>query len=330
MRALPQVSGLQYASYAALVGIKRLLHLPRTGHRRFFVLQLVRALNANRIGAGCHITATGKLDGAGAQALAKMSAQCLAHAYGLPYVHTPFQTIAHAEGPPSEWVTAWEERFNLGAGELQIGQVDLPRWDLETFVANRSLWQKPCVLVTRHYHTFCDLQPDAYCAIIPRLREKYHRHPDERRTSPVTNVRVHVRRGDVVPTDAQTLHRFTDNRNILNTVRLLQQVLSSQRRPYRIQVYSQGEAGSFRDFAALGCELRLNHPAMETFQELVEADVLVMARSAFSYTAALLGNGVNLYDPQDHAPLSQWIVTDRRSGAFDADRFASRLSAACG
>jgi hypothetical protein len=330
MRALPQVSGLQYASYAALVGIKRLLHLPRTGHRRFFVLQLVRALNANRIGAGCHITATGKLDGAGAQAQAKMSAMCLAHAYGLRYVHSPFVSVAHAECPMPQWVAAWEDFFNFGAGELRIDQVDLPRLDIETFVSDPSLWDKPCVIVARHYHTFCDLQPDAYCAILPRLREKIRPQLRPVNPSSVLNVCVHVRRGDVAPGDTKTSHRYTGDRDILNTLRLLQEVLSRLERPGRVRVFSQGDPARFACFADLGCELYLNQPAMDTFRELLAADVLVMARSAFSYSAALLGNGVNLYDPQDHAPLSQWIVTDRRSGAFDAERFAARLNAACG
>jgi len=322
MRSLPQVSPLWYVSYAALVGCKRLLHLPQSGHRRFFLLQLVRALNTGRIGPGCHITVANRLDGVGAQAQAQMSTMCLAHAYGLQYVHSPFVTLAHAEGPPAQWVATWEARFNFGDGELRIDQVDLPQWDLETFVANRSLWREPCVLVVRHCHAFCDLQPDAYYGIILRLREKYNLGQVIRRVSPVTEVCVHVRRGDVACNDVETSHRYTSDRNILNTVRRLQQVLSERKRPYRIRVFSQGAADSFQCFAELGCELCLNQPTLETFQELVAADVLVMARSAFSYAAALLGRGIKLYDPQRHAPLSDWLVLDRASGTFDAGRLA--------
>ena len=325
MRSVPQVSLAQYASYAAWVGIKRQFHLSCSGHRRFFLLQFMRALNTRRIGARCHITTAGKKDGAGAQALAKMSALCLAHAYGLPYVHTPFANMAHAECAPDQWAQAWEERFRFGAGELQSEQVELPRWSLETFVTNQSLWREPCVVVAPHYHTFCDLQPDAYLGIIPRLQEKYQVKAEDTRGSQIAKVCVHVRRGDVARGDADTVHRYTPNHAILNTVRQLQQVLAEQHRPYRICVYSQGDSGAFRCFAELGCELCLNGPALETFHQLVVADILVMARSTFSYTAALLGRGVKLYDPQDHAPLPEWIVTNPRSGRFDVGRLAAAL-----
>ena len=135
---------------------------------------------------------------------------------------------------------------------------------------------------------------------------------------------MHVRRGDVAPDDAETSHRYTHDRNVLNTVRSLQTLLSGRDQPHRIRVFSQGEAEPFRCFARLGCELCLNQPAMETFRELVAADVLVMARSAFSFTAAILGCGVKLYDPYAHTPLPAWIAIDRH-GAFDADRLAAAL-----
>ena len=325
MNAKPHIPPFRYALYATLVGIKRALHLSRTAHRNFFVLKLVRALEAGQIGAECHITAAGKRDGVGAQVHARMSAMCLAHAYGLRYVHSPFVSLAHAEVPMPQWVAAWEERFNLGEGELRADQVDLPHVDIETFVMNRKLWTRPCVVTTRHYHAFCKLQPDAYGGIIPRLRDKYHQKQGQRRHAPVTEVCVHVRRGDVTVADAETAHRLTENQTVLSTIRLVREHPSVRDRPHRIRIFSQGVADDFRCFAEQGCELCLNLPAMETFQELVAANVLVMARSSFSFVAALLGEGVKLYDPFGQTPLSEWIAIDHATGGFDADRFRMAL-----
>ena len=56
----------------------------------------------------------------------------------------------------------------------------------------------------------------------------------------------------------------------------------------------------FADLAALGAELRLDEPALDTHRALVEADILVMSKGAFSYTAGVLHEGITLYDPQKY------------------------------
>src|SRR5580698_509724 len=58
-----------------------------------------------------------KNEGAGAHALMTMKAITFARSSGLTYVHTPFSAIGHAERPMKEWAAAWEQLFNLGAGE---------------------------------------------------------------------------------------------------------------------------------------------------------------------------------------------------------------------
>ena len=119
---------------------------------------------------------------------------------------------------------------------------------------------------------------------------------------------------------------MTQNQAVANTLRQIQATLAEQKRPHRIRLFSQGSVEDFRCFAEQGCELCLNLPALETFQELVAADVLVMARSCFSFVAALLGEGVKLYDPFEQAPLSEWIRLDPATGTFDAARFRLALN----
>ena len=92
----------------------------------FYVDRFDRALRSGRIGSNFAIMATGKGDGAGSQAQAAMSALCFAKAHGLPYVHRPFTTIAHAETDMATWVRTWEDYFNLGAFERQLGDDDTP------------------------------------------------------------------------------------------------------------------------------------------------------------------------------------------------------------
>ena len=56
--------------------------------------------------------------GAGRQALHMMNALNFARASGIPYLHTPFTKINHADQPMQEWTVAWEKLFNFGAGEI--------------------------------------------------------------------------------------------------------------------------------------------------------------------------------------------------------------------
>jgi hypothetical protein len=41
---------------------------------------------------------------------------------------------------------------------------------------------------------------------------------------------------------------------------------------------------------------------------MVSADVLVMAKSAFSYSAALFSKGIKVYIPCGHRALKDWLV----------------------
>ena len=72
----------------------------------------------------------------------------------------------------------------------------------------------------------------------------------------------------------------------------------------------------FADLAELGAHLRLDEPALDTHRALVEADILVMSKGAFSYTAGVLNEGITLYDPQKYRPLHGWI-TRAPDGSFD-------------
>ena len=60
------------------------------------------------------------------------------------------------------------------------------------------------------------------------------------------------------------------------------------------------------DFLALGYKLRLNLDVLETWREMVTADVLIMSRSEFSFVPALLSWGVVVYYPMWHSALPHW------------------------
>ena len=86
---------------------------------------------------------------------------------------------------------------------------------------------------------------------------------------------------------------------IARTVSIVRSIIETHRLKYNVCVFSQGIAD---DFVALKpAEFFLNADPVWTMQELIEADVLIMAKGTFSYVAAALSDGIKLYDPWAHS-----------------------------
>jgi len=75
-----------------------------------------------------------------------------------------------------------------------------------------------------------------------------------------------------------------------------------------------------------GTEFFLDMDPIWSMQELIEADILIMAKSSFSYVAALISEGIKIYDPPclDYPPLSSWLILDP-NGEFDCAAFERQL-----
>jgi hypothetical protein len=63
----------------------------------------------------------------------------------------------------------------------------------------------------------------------------------------------------------------------------------------------------YDEFDKEGLCFHLNENMFDTFTGLVAADILVTSRSSFSYTAAILSDGIIYYQPFWHPPGEKWI-----------------------
>ena len=320
----------------AWFNVKRTLRIPTRGDRKFLLQEFGRKLEEGRIGTQCHITVAGRDDGAGSQGLARMSAICLAERYGLTYAHTPFRGMQVAEGPqaidpywPDEaWAATWERIFNLGHGEVSAAECALPRVEIDDFMADRKWWSLPCLLSAGHFSMIVDRMPDAYFAVKQKLREKFFLGNAPTPRSDVVKVCAHLRRGvDVRADNPETSYRFVGNDVMAKTILMTQSVLRELGLASRVRLFSQGDEKDFASLRDMGFELCLNTPTIPTFREFVEADVFIMTKSSFSYAAAILNDGVKLYDPFARSPLSDWIVRES-DGGFARDQLLARCAAA--
>jgi hypothetical protein len=251
-------------------------------------------------------------EGAGSQALKIMNAINFARSSGFAYVHTPFTLIPHAERPMQEWTTAWEELFNLGAGEVAC---DGKRHEVVNYCySSREL--ELCF----GWRDRADELMNRFKASIPEFRRKYYLNKSARTNSEMT-VAVHIRRGDVSASRNQGL--FTQTAIISRTITAVKSILDTHNVKYRVTVYSQGDSAEFAELSVLGTGLFLDADAIWTMQELIEADVFIMAKGSFSYYAALISDGIKIFEPYDE-PMDEWLERSP-DGSFDCAAFERQL-----
>ncbi len=120
--------------------------------------------------------------------------------------------------------------------------------------------------------------------------------------------------------------RYTPNNAILAALTRVQDLLTERGLNYETNVFSQGEVADFAGFLDLGCTLNLNTDAIWTMRQLINADILLMSKSSFCYTAALINSGIKIYEPWVNGPLSDWVVR-KSNGEFDVAKFGCQINA---
>ncbi len=261
------------------------------------------------------LTCAGKTDGGGAQVQAVMSVQAFCKAFGYKYVHTPFYQMEHTSGLAE--IVRWERLFNLGSGVAPASEAGHPVVPFAAYVKSPRLWFRETIVAVEHLHDFTDRCPAAYLAIQDALRRKFAGSPVPKPDKCLT-IAVHIRRGDVTAT-AQS-RRFTDGNVIALRLSKYHRACDEAGCSHRTVICSQGRPDDFPELAALGCEFRLNDDPLDSLNQLVQADILLMAKSSYSYVAGILSTGVVVYEPFWHSPLPNWV------DAANDDAFGRSLS----
>jgi len=266
----------------------------------------------------CVLTCHGRLDGVGGQVCGHISTQLFAHEMGLPYVHSPFRIIGHQAANDNEWVPGWEAFFNLGDGERKIADIAKSITSVERIQNFMEIdIRRDCLYQLNHCNSYANEHVNSLKLFMPGLRTKYHAAGKSAWATgfdpAFTHAAIHVRRGDV---NAQAYPgRFTDNDKILKIITNLKTCQGSKQ--LVIHIYSEGNIEDFQVFAGAGCELHINECPFKTFHSLVSADILVTAKSSFSYAAALYSEGMTIYEPYvQHEALADWVQLDKK-GNFD-------------
>lgn len=290
---------------------------PETDDPRQNVEALICLAADGRLGSQISITCRGKNDGAGAQAIAAISAMTLARLTGCAYRHSPFITMAHTDGDREEWARSWERFLNLGHDEEPVPP-DAELVPLAAMVRDPGAYAgRPVVIAERVYRIAQSLAWPVHEQLRTILRARYwlsskaampvHGGPSHGLTAA-----VHVRRGDVT---ADHPWRYVAEDRILRSIDRLRLAVAATGRPLGIDLYSEGDPADFAAFARIGCRLRIGIDAQETFHNMVVADILVRAPGNFSALAGLLSRGIVIAPSVHSAPLSGTLCR-RANGDF--------------
>ncbi|HSE74551.1 MAG TPA: hypothetical protein VLB05_08565 [Dongiaceae bacterium] len=304
---------------------------PGTDDPRQNVEALIRLAAEGRLGPGISVTCRGKNDGAGAQAIAAISAMTLARLTGCAYRHSPFTTMSHTGGDRADWAQSWERFLNLGHGETPVPP-DAELVPLAAMVRDPDAHAgRAVVIAERVYRIARSRAWPIHEQLRTILRRRYwlsskaglpvHDDPPHGLTAA-----VHVRRGDVT---ADHPWRYVADDRILRSIERLQAAVAAIGRPLRVDLYSEGDPADFAAFARAGCRLHIGTDAQETFHNMVAADLLVRAPGNFSELAGLLSQGVVITPSVHSAPLSG-TLRRRANGDFSIKGLQRMLLARAG
>jgi len=243
-----------------------------------------------------YITYNTQTDGAGSQIQRIFSIYLLSKHLNLQFIHSPFHTTEHDFD--QHLLSRFNQLIELPSDaplpdQYQTIAIDSINRDTVQYLQNE--YPNPTLFKVNVAHEYLNEHPELLFPLFP------HRFPwIESQTDTPLKIAVHVRRGDVSPTENSS--RFIPFLFYLECIEYLSQFF--QTIPHTIVLYSESTI-----YAELShCQERLSQiphlsyhidgDIVQTFQELVNADVLVAGHSSLSFSATMLKQkGITIHLP---------------------------------
>lgn len=248
------------------------------------------------------ITCTGKTDGGGAQMHAKISVIAFCSAHHIKYFHTPIQKIRHGSNDCS--AQQWEDTFDFKSNYELAENSAIPVMSVFRFAVSPDRWFFKTIVKLRFAHVYTDANPSSYVGVLETLRSGF-KYKKLKTTPNTINIVAHIRRGDV--SNATHPNRYTSDDKLIATLALIKNILTENNVPHSFTVVSEGCINDFQKYADWGCNVVLDGNTLDDLQRLVQADILITAKSEFSFTAALLNSNLIIHEPFWHPAKSHWV-----------------------
>lgn len=253
----------------------------------------------------------GLQDGLGAQLQRVLSIYLICHQYNFGYIHTPI--VTHQHGITSEVLQQFNQMICLpSASTHPVGKIRYMSSCQPKVIEHMD--QDQLIKIT-FAHQYIDSHPELLLQPFP-----YQFSWIDQQIGHPVKIAVHIRRGDV--TKNQNQERFVSVEYYLECLEQLTTMLTQAKVDHTINIYSQQalqselprgdllppDEGDVREMEAQGGyggrnspQLYLDQDINQTFQALVNADILFTGFSSLSYSAAMLRRkGCVLYTPFWH------------------------------
>ena len=222
-----------------------------------------------------YITITDRDDGFGAQLQHILFGLLYAEAHGFTYIHKPISAMEHNYSGDLGFIDKIEDFLGLRDHYLSIGQVD--RYDVVSFW---PLYNFVCLNFSRLFSESQALFSYKQIFWKNKLRV-YHSGSTKK------YIAVHIRRPNQC--DTRIDGADTPDSYYLGKIDAIRKLYGGAT---EFHIYSQGPAELFQEFCHKDIVLHLDTDLCSTFLGLVSADILVTSRSALSYSAAMLTDGI--------------------------------------
>ena len=245
------------------------------------------------------LTCLGKTDGGGSQVLSIVGVAAFAEYFGAEFVHTPLSSVEHCprDEQMQDFCVRWETIVALFGLEKSIGG-EFTHYELNDFLVDFLLFKtrgKRISLGNIHYIT--DTHPEVYNSI--RVGATGYQSTN----SDTKSIYVHVRRGDV-KLEGPNGFRHTSDENVRRNIEAVREQVVGKSEVYIVTENPDSEFNKkFED-----CTIVSEKDPVKVLFLLAKADVLIMAKSAFSYVAALASRGKIFYEPYWQGPISSWSI----------------------
>lgn len=302
-------------------------------------------------------------DGVGAQLQRIYGIYSISRLLGFSYLHSPLSYVGYQglcaleeNAAEPEFHQEFNNLFQIQSDVVLTGdfqKVKLVHISMETLrplvamARGSNKGARPILVQLTLPYGIADCFPDCYevCKAISPFASSV-------RKGRALRVAIHVRRGELLVLDSD---RMLPNAYYVNVAQNIAQALEALKLDYQMELHTEiprkefivqadhhgishrisapaavsPEMCGLGEFSVLANLVRyVNESAFDCLRKLATADILVMSRSSFSYLAGILNrNGVIMYHPFWHCPLSPWITVDPE-GQFDEAKFIKAAKSA--
>lgn len=136
------------------------------------------------------------------------------------------------------------------------------------------------------------------------LKSRFFENKKNPYDSSFFNVAVHIRR----PNPHDNRINGTDTADDIY-LSIIESIRSKHKdKCIKFHIYSQGKLEAFDIYKGDDVELYIDAPVETTYDGLIFSDILVLSRSSFSYSAALLTDATVYYLKFWHTPSKNWVI----------------------